>query len=104
MLAATALVASGASALNQWLERDYDAKMRRTQGLPLPSGRLQADGGDAFRRRVATPGLVYLDAGGEFAHQRRRRGHPRHPVHLHAAEARDMAEHRRRSDARRFAA
>ena len=37
----TALVASGAAALNQWLERDYDAKMRRTASRPLPSGRLQ---------------------------------------------------------------
>src|SRR5208283_935760 len=41
LLAGTALVASGASALNQLLERDYDAKMRRTQNRPLPSGRLQ---------------------------------------------------------------
>src|SRR6266571_4838142 len=40
-LLATALVASGASALNQLLEREYDAKMRRTQDRPLPSGRLQ---------------------------------------------------------------
>src|SRR6516164_11773504 len=40
-LAATALVAAGASALNQLLEREYDAKMRRTQNRPLPSGRLQ---------------------------------------------------------------
>jgi protoheme IX farnesyltransferase len=40
-LAATGLVASGASALNQLLEREYDAKMRRTQDRPLPSGRLQ---------------------------------------------------------------
>src|SRR5205809_3560672 len=37
----TALLASGASALNQLLEREYDAKMRRTQDRPLPSGRLQ---------------------------------------------------------------
>jgi len=36
----TAFVASGASALNQLWERDYDAKMRRTQDRPLPSGRL----------------------------------------------------------------
>src|SRR5438132_10366661 len=35
------LLAAGASALNQLLERDYDAKMRRTQDRPLPSGRLQ---------------------------------------------------------------
>ena len=40
-LAATALVASGASALNQLIEREHDAKMRRTQNRPLPSGRLQ---------------------------------------------------------------
>src|SRR5262245_25488872 len=39
-LLGTALVAGGASALNQLLERDYDAKMRRTQDRPLPSGRM----------------------------------------------------------------
>ena len=37
----TALVASGAAALNQLLEREYDARMRRTANRPLPSGRLQ---------------------------------------------------------------
>src|SRR5213075_2429764 len=40
-LLGTALVAAGASALNQLLEHEYDAKMRRTQDRPLPSGRLQ---------------------------------------------------------------
>src|SRR5438309_11257855 len=40
-LAGTALIAAGASALNQLLEREYDAKMRRTQNRPLPSGKLQ---------------------------------------------------------------
>ena len=37
----TALLASGASALNQLLERDLDALMRRTEDRPLPSGRMQ---------------------------------------------------------------
>ena len=37
----TALVAAGASALNQWLEKHSDARMRRTQTRPLPAGRLQ---------------------------------------------------------------
>lgn len=41
VLFGTALVASGAAALNQLLEREYDARMRRTAGRPLPSGRLQ---------------------------------------------------------------
>jgi protoheme IX farnesyltransferase len=42
-LLGTALVACGASALNQWMEREQDAKMRRTEGRPLPSGRLTPD-------------------------------------------------------------
>jgi len=37
----TALVAAGASALNQLLERHSDARMRRTENRPLPAGRLQ---------------------------------------------------------------
>lgn len=38
---ATALLASGGAALNEFLERDYDARMRRTQERPLPAGHLQ---------------------------------------------------------------
>ena len=40
-LGGTALVAFGAAALNQWMERDFDGLMERTQDRPLPSGRLQ---------------------------------------------------------------
>jgi protoheme IX farnesyltransferase len=40
-LMGTALVAGGAAALNQLLERDHDARMRRTQDRPLPTGRLR---------------------------------------------------------------
>ena len=39
-LLGTALVAGGAGALNQWLERERDGRMRRTAGRALPSGRL----------------------------------------------------------------
>src|SRR5438876_8851987 len=42
-LLGTGLVASGAGALNQLLERKFDALMRRTADRPLPSGRLQPD-------------------------------------------------------------
>ena len=59
-LAATALLASGASALNQLLEREYDAKMRRTQDRPLPSGRLQPTTVAIFGGVCSVAGLVYL--------------------------------------------
>ncbi|MEI9863643.1 MAG: heme o synthase [Limisphaerales bacterium] len=59
-LAATALVAAGASALNQWLEREYDAKMRRTQSRPLPSGRLQPATVVIFGGVCSVAGLIYL--------------------------------------------
>jgi len=41
-LAGTGLVAAGASALNQWLERARDARMRRTSKRALPTGRVTA--------------------------------------------------------------
>ena len=56
----TALVASGAAALNQWLERDYDAKMRRTASRPLPSGRLQPATVAIFGGACSVAGLIYL--------------------------------------------
>ncbi len=59
-LAATALVAAGAAALNQLLERAYDAKMRRTQNRPLPAGRLQPTTVMLFGGVCAVTGLVYL--------------------------------------------
>ncbi len=37
----TALVGGGAGALNQYMEREYDALMRRTENRPVPSGRVQ---------------------------------------------------------------
>jgi protoheme IX farnesyltransferase len=58
----TALVAAGASALNQLLERDYDALMRRTRSRPLPSGRLQPETALIFGGVAASAGLVYLAA------------------------------------------
>jgi len=36
----TALIASGTAALNQWYEREADAKMRRTSRRPIPSGQI----------------------------------------------------------------
>ena len=56
----TALVASGASALNQLLEREHDAKMRRTQNRPLPSGRLQPQTVLIIGTTASIAGLIYL--------------------------------------------
>jgi heme o synthase len=37
----TAAVVGAANALNCWLERDVDARMRRTRDRPLPAGRIE---------------------------------------------------------------
>ena len=39
-LTGTALSAAGAAALNQWWEREFDARMKRTRDRPLPAGRM----------------------------------------------------------------
>jgi protoheme IX farnesyltransferase len=56
----TALVAGGAAALNQLLEREHDALMRRTRNRPLPSGRLQPATVMVFGGVCACAGLLYL--------------------------------------------
>ena len=56
----TGLVASGAAALNQLLEREHDAKMRRTKNRPLPSGRLQPTTVMVVGGVCACAGLLYL--------------------------------------------
>jgi protoheme IX farnesyltransferase len=57
---ATALLASGAAALNQVLEREFDAKMKRTQDRPLPSGRMSPEAALLIGGICALGGLVYL--------------------------------------------
>ncbi len=59
-LLGTALLASGASALNQLLEREHDARMRRTEDRPLPSGRLQPHVVLIFGTVCSVIGLIYL--------------------------------------------
>lgn len=59
-LLGTALVAGGASALNQLLERDHDALMRRTASRPLPSGRMTPEAVLFFGAVISAAGLVYL--------------------------------------------
>ena len=59
-LAATALLAGGTGALNQWMERDLDACMRRTEKRPLPAGRLQPFSAFLFGVGLVLAGLLYL--------------------------------------------
>jgi protoheme IX farnesyltransferase len=56
----TALVASGASALNQYVERHLDARMIRTRNRPLPDGRLQTNEALAFSIAISIAGIIYL--------------------------------------------
>jgi len=59
-LLGTALVACGASALNQLWEREHDARMRRTADRPLPSGRMQPETVLVFGGVCSMAGLIYL--------------------------------------------
>ncbi len=59
-LMGTALVASGASALNQLIERDRDRRMLRTQNRPLPSARLSASEVLAFSVVTGLIGIIWL--------------------------------------------
>jgi heme o synthase len=59
-LLGTGLLAAGASALNQLLEREYDARMRRTEDRPLPSGRLQPETVLIFGGIASAAGLIHL--------------------------------------------
>jgi protoheme IX farnesyltransferase len=59
-LVGVALVAAGTNAFNQWRERDVDARMRRTQGRPLPSGRVTPRAAAAFAAVISVAGVGYL--------------------------------------------
>ena len=56
----TGLVAAGAAALNQFMERVLDGKMRRTSKRPLPAGRLTATTALIFGISLAVAGTIYL--------------------------------------------
>lgn len=59
-LVGTLLVASGTATLNQWMERVWDGRMRRTSNRPLPSGRLSARNALAFGLLLSVAGASYL--------------------------------------------
>lgn len=60
-LLGTLLVAGGTGTLNQFLERSFDAQMRRTARRPLASGRLKPSRVLWFGISLSLAGTVYLD-------------------------------------------
>lgn len=59
-LLGTALVACGAAALNQLLEREHDGRMLRTKDRPLPSGKMEPETVLLIGAILSLSGLVYL--------------------------------------------
>lgn len=57
----TTLVAAGTAALNQYVERSSDARMRRTSSRPLPLGVLRPAEALAFGAGLLLLGGTYLD-------------------------------------------
>jgi heme o synthase len=59
-LLGTLLVSSGAGVLNQYLERHFDARMRRTRRRPLAAGRLDPFAALWFGILLSVAGVIYL--------------------------------------------
>src|SRR6266851_268450 len=59
-LLGTLLVASGTATLNQYIERKFDAQMRRTSRRPLAAGRLEPSAVLAFGIGLSAAGTVGL--------------------------------------------
>lgn len=59
---ATLLAAAGAAVFNQVLERDADARMRRTSGRPLPSGAVTLAEAVAVGTALTAAGLLWSAA------------------------------------------
>src|SRR5271154_6969335 len=59
-LLGTVLVASGAGALNQYVERDFDAQMRRTARRPLVAGGIEPREALCFGVLLSAAGCTYL--------------------------------------------
>ena len=60
LMVGTFLTASGAAVLNQVIEKDHDAKMKRTQNRPIPSGRVDWRYALNFGVILCIVGSVYL--------------------------------------------
>ena len=59
-LLGTGIATGGALALNQYIERDFDARMRRTRNRPIPSGRITPGRALIFGLALLVVGVVWL--------------------------------------------
>ena len=59
----TSIAAGGAAVLNQWLEREADAKMERTKHRPIPSGQILPFNALMFGLGLSIFGSYFLYAG-----------------------------------------
>jgi protoheme IX farnesyltransferase len=66
-VAGIALVAGGAAVLNQVLERDTDALMRRTRGRPLPDARVEPGDARLYGFALTVAGVAMLALGASIA-------------------------------------
>lgn len=55
-----AVAAGGAGAINQWLEADIDAAMRRTKARPLPAGRMERSSARDFGIGLAAAAVLVM--------------------------------------------
>ncbi len=60
LVVGTGLCAAGVAALNQWMEADTDAKMKRTAGRPLPIGAVQPGSAFVLGWALCVTGLAVL--------------------------------------------
>ena len=56
----TSLVGGAAGVFNQYIERRFDASMKRTDRRPLPAGRIQPGDAFLFGLFLACSGILYL--------------------------------------------
>ena len=88
----TMLVASGAAALNQWSERQFDARMRRTARRPVAAGRIEPVNALAFGGVLSLAGAAYLAIVVSGLASAARSGHAADLlVRVHALETRHVA-------------
>lgn len=66
LMVGTALAAGGTLTLNQYMERDVDALMRRTRERPLPAGRLEPGEALVFGLVLTVGGPLYIWAAVNF--------------------------------------